>query len=106
MSLTNYFQWMDWLAECDGDSIWSREYCLQRGLPEHLVDALEDGLESGFRSDDQVIYVDDQPVNQYEGIRDVDLALWIGKQCKVDTKKHCQPIRVASLDRASDQRSD
>ncbi len=88
---------LDWLSECDGDSIWSRDYCKQRGLPDYLIDALEDAFESGFEQSDQTIFYDDRPVNQFEGVRDVDLAIWIGKQMKVDVSR----LRSRCFTRAS-----
>lgn len=79
------FKLLDWLSECNGDEIWTREYCNTRGIPDYLIDTLIDGFESGYNDDSQTIYFDDKPVTQFEGIRDVDLAIWIGKQLKVDT---------------------
>jgi hypothetical protein len=72
------------LYECTGDDIWPREYCLQRDVPETWVDELLDGFESGYRSDSQTIYLDKQRVNQFEGIRDVDLACKLGEYLGVN----------------------
>jgi hypothetical protein len=73
------------LSECTGDDLWSIEYCRQRGVPEAWIDELLDGFESNFAVDSRTIYVDDQRVNQYEGIRDVDLACKLGEFLGVDT---------------------
>ena len=75
----------DWLAECTGETIWSREYCQRRGLPVSLIDRLVDATESGFEREDQTVYYEGRLVNQFEGIRDVDLALWIAGQLGVST---------------------
>ncbi len=72
------------LYECTGDDIWPREYCLQRGVPETWIEELLDGFESGCRSDSQTIYLGQQRVNQFEGIRDVDLACKLGEYLGVN----------------------
>jgi hypothetical protein len=68
------------LQECTGDDIWSLEHCRLRGLPEDWIEELSDCFESGFHSDLQTIYVDNQVTNQYQGIRDIDLAQRLGHQ--------------------------
>jgi hypothetical protein len=67
------------LSECDGDHIWSIEHCRERGVPEEWITNLVDGFESGFDFDDQTIYYQEKQVNQFEGIRDYDLALRLAK---------------------------
>ena len=67
------------LSECTGDDIWSIEHCRARGVPEMWIEELADCFESGFRSDAQTIYVERRVVNQYQGIRDIDLALKLGE---------------------------
>lgn len=67
------------LSECTGDDIWSLEHCRLRGVPEAWIEELADCFESGFRSDSQTIYVERRVVNQYQGIRDVDLAMKLGE---------------------------
>ena len=67
------------LSECTGDDIWSVEHCRARGVPEAWIEELADCFESGFRSDAQTIYVGRRVVNQYQGIRDIDLALKLGE---------------------------
>lgn len=66
------------LSECTGDDIWSVQHCQTRGVPAIWLEELQDCFESSFESDDQTIYVQDQATNQYEGIRDVDLAIKLG----------------------------
>jgi hypothetical protein len=72
------------LSECTGDDIWSVEHCRLRGLPEAWIDELIDCFESGFRSDSQTIYLERQAINQYHGIRDVDLAIKLGEYLGVN----------------------
>ena len=67
------------LSECTGDDIWSIEHCRARGVPEAWIEELADCYESGFRSDSQTIYVEQRVVNQYQGIRDIDLAIKLGE---------------------------
>ncbi len=67
------------LSECTGDDIWSVEHCQQRGIPESWIVELQDCFESGFRSDLQTIYLDNRPINQYRGVRDIDLARRLGE---------------------------
>lgn len=75
------------LDECTGDDIWSLQHCRLRGVPESWIDALADGFESGFRSDDQTIYVKNQQTNQYSGVRDVDLVQHLGRCLGVDVDR-------------------
>ncbi len=74
------------LSECTGDDIWSVEHCRLRRIPEDWIEEMADGFESGFDTDLNTIYVGDQVVNQYEGIRDFDLAVRIGEQLGVDVR--------------------
>ncbi len=74
------------LSECTGDELWSIEYCRQRGVPETWIEELLDGFESNFALESRTIYVDNQRVNQYEGIRDVDLACKLGEYLGVQTE--------------------
>lgn len=67
------------LSECTGDDIWSEEHCRLRGVPEAWIEELADCYESGFRSDSQTIYVERRATNQYQGVRDVDLAIKLGE---------------------------
>lgn len=63
------------LSECTGHEIWSIEHCRAAGVPQPWIDELSDAFESGFRSDHETIYVENDRINQYHGVRDVDLAL-------------------------------
>lgn len=72
------------LSECTGDHIWSLDHCLARGLPPSWMDELSDCFESSFERDSETIYVGEQVTNQYQGIRDVDLAIRLGEFLGVD----------------------
>ena len=76
---------LTWLSECDGDGIWPVDYARDRGLPEAWIDQLSDALESSFDRDDQTIYWRGQAVNQFHGIRDVDLARRISDELGLPT---------------------
>jgi len=80
------------LYECTGDDLWPREYCLKRGVPEVWIDELQDGFESSFRTDSQTIYLGQQRVNQFEGVRDVDLACKLGEYLGVDVARILEAI--------------
>ncbi len=80
----NRSQALKLLSECTGDDIWSIEYCRKRQIPEDWISELQDAYESGFDSIDQTIYYRNEVVNQFEGIRDVDLACKIGHLLKVN----------------------
>lgn len=73
------------LAECTGDDIWSLEHCRTRKIPESWIEELSDCYESSFEDDRQTIYVERQRTNQYEGVRDVDLARKLGEYLGVET---------------------
>ncbi|NND96197.1 MAG: hypothetical protein HKN47_02575 [Pirellulaceae bacterium] len=72
------------LTECTGDEIWSVDHCRLRSVPDVWVAELSDAFESGYQTDRQRIYVADQQVNQYHGIRDVDLALKLAESLGLD----------------------
>ncbi len=84
------------LSECTGDDIWSVDHCRERGVPESWIEELADCYESGFRRDDQTIYVENRVVNQYMGLRDVDLAIKLGEYLGVNVA----PLIDASASRA------
>ena len=67
------------LSECTGDDLWSVEHCEQRGIPHQWIEELADCYESGYQRDSQTIYYQERRVNQYHGIRDVDLAIKLGE---------------------------
>jgi hypothetical protein len=75
------------LSECCGDDIWSVEHCRRRGVPELWIEQLADAFESSYRVDSQTIYVDDQPTNQYHGVRDVDLAIRLAQSMGLDVDR-------------------
>ncbi len=74
------------LAECWGDEIWSPDHCRKLGVPDDWIDQLSDAYESGFDRDSQTIYVKNQQTNQYNGVRDVDLACQLGEVLGVDVQ--------------------
>lgn len=72
------------LSECTGDDIWSVSHCRLRGVPEGWIEDLGDCYESGFERASQTIFVRDTVVNQYHGLRDIDLAVKLGEFLGVD----------------------
>ncbi len=72
------------LSECTGDDIWSVEHCRLRGVPEVWIEDLVDCYESGFERSSQTIFVRNEVVNQYHGLRDIDLAIKLGEFLGVD----------------------
>ena len=72
------------LSECTGDDIWSVEHCRLRGVPEAWIEELVDCFESGFERSSQTIFVRNSVVNQYHGLRDIDLAVKLGEFLGVD----------------------
>jgi hypothetical protein len=76
-----------WLSECTGDDIWSIQHCQQRGVPADWVTELRDVYESGFQSPSQMIYFAEKLVNQFEGVRDVDLACRIAAALGMNVAK-------------------
>lgn len=75
------------LAECRGDEIWSPQTCRQKGVPESWIEELADTFESGFQSDRQTIYEDNQVTNQYHGVRDLHLAFKLAEFLGVDASR-------------------
>jgi len=75
------------LSECTGDDIWSIAYCRKRQIPQAWISELQDAYESGFQSNDQTIYYRNEIVNQFEGIRDVDLACKIGQLLNINVAR-------------------
>ena len=75
------------LSECTGDDIWSIEHCQLRGIPPQWIEDLADCFESGYRQASQTIYFQDRMINQYQGIRDVDLAIKLGEFLGVDVEE-------------------
>ena len=74
------------LDECTGDDIWAVELCKQKGIPAVWIEELTDAYESGFNSDRETIYYGERIVNQFEGVRDVDLAIRLAAYLGVDVE--------------------
>ena len=83
--MLNRLKALNLLSECTGDDIWSIEHCQLRGVPSVWIEELADCFESGFQNDSQTIYVEDMLVNQYQGIRGVDLAIRLADYLGIDT---------------------
>ena len=81
----NTFFALELLKECAGDDLWSLEHCRARGIPTAWIEELSDGFESSYQIDSETIYVGDRKVSQYEGIRDIDLAIKLGEYLGVNT---------------------
>lgn len=75
------------LSKCVGNEIWSVQTCRESGVPQEWIDVLADAYESGFKTDNRTIYVGDSVTNQYHGIRDVDLAMRLGRQLGIDVDR-------------------
>lgn len=85
------------LNECTGADIWSLETCRRKGVPEDWIEELADCFESGFKSDQEVIYHHQQRVNQYHGIHDLELARKIAELFNVNTRTIVAPSRSAEV---------
>lgn len=83
------------LDECTGETIWPVDHCRQAGLPEPWIAELSDAFESNPAIDRDTIYLNDSPVNQFHGIRDVDLAIKLGQKLNIDV----EALRAVSLSR-------
>ncbi len=75
------------LAECRGNEIWSEPLCRKKGVPDAWFEELADCFESGFRTDRDTIYLKEEVTNQYQGLRDLDLAHKLADFLGVDTKR-------------------
>jgi hypothetical protein len=75
------------LSQCNGRDIWPVELCHDKGLPESWIDELADCYESGFQTPLQSIYLDDQLVNQFWGVHDLQLARKLGEYLGVDVQR-------------------
>jgi len=89
------------LDECTGDDIWSADYCRQAGVAEIWIEELADAYESGFQFDRDTIYCQDRVVNQYHGVRDVDLAYKLAGYLGVETSR----VTASALGRAAEVRA-
>lgn len=76
------------LEECTGHDLWSVEHCRQRRIPESWIDEMADAYESSFFSERSTIYVEDQRVNQYFGIHDLELAIRLASELGVDVARY------------------
>lgn len=87
------------LDECTGVDIWSADICRQKGIPDAWIDELADAYESGFDRDDDTIYYDEQPVNQYHGVHDLSLARRLAEHLGVDVARAtaAAPTRAAEV---------
>lgn len=74
------------LQLCDGEEIWSQEYCRQQKVPEPWIRDLRNAYESGFADPSQTIFYEGRVVNQFEGILAVDIALRVARVLGVDTE--------------------
>ncbi len=81
------------LSECTGRDIWSVAYCQTKRIPQDWIEELVDCFESGFRTDRQTIYHQDQVVGQFEGVRDVDLARKLSR-CTRNRRRFCDQYSV------------
>ncbi|RPH79557.1 MAG: hypothetical protein EHM77_05790 [Planctomycetaceae bacterium] len=75
------------LEECTGDHVWSVAHCESRGVPAAWIGELADAHESGFRHDSQTLYTDAGVTNQYQGVRDFDLAIRLGRSLGIDVER-------------------
>ncbi len=86
----NRSQALKLLSECTGDDIWSIEYCRKSQIPSEWIDELRDAYESGFQAQKQMIFYRNEIVNQFDGVRDVDLACKIGQLLGADVSRIVQ----------------
>lgn len=63
------------LQLCDGEEIWSVDYCRRQKVPERWIQDLRNAYESGFADNSETIYYGGRIVNQFEGILAVDVAV-------------------------------
>ncbi|MCP4944413.1 MAG: hypothetical protein GY924_20865 [Planctomycetaceae bacterium] len=75
---------------CVGDEIWNEETCHRSGIPPNWINEMSDAIESGYKTDTETIYVDNRATNQYHGVRDLDLAIRLGKVLGVDVERATQ----------------
>jgi hypothetical protein len=75
---------LSWISECTGDTIWPLDHCQRRGVPPDWIERLSDAFESSFDRDSDTIYFDEHRINQFHGLRDVDLAQVIAVQLGLD----------------------
>ncbi len=96
------------LSECRGDEIWPVTLCRKKGVPEPWLEELADCFESGYRTDRETIYYEEHAVNQYHGVRDIDLAYKLADFLGVNTGHATQfalgrSAEVRALKEAADE---
>ncbi|MEZ6118876.1 MAG: hypothetical protein R3C28_20225 [Pirellulaceae bacterium] len=96
------------LDECTGDDLWPVDLCRQKGIPEDWIDELADAYESGFKTDRETIYYQQQPVNQFHGLLDyhiaVRLAEFLGVRTDLILDRHgTRSATVFALKQAADE---
>ncbi len=75
------------LLKCTGDEIWNEQTCRAAGVPEAWIEELIDNYESGFDSDRNTIYEQEQAVNQYRGVLDLHLAYKLAEFIGIDWQR-------------------
>jgi hypothetical protein len=68
---------------CDGDEIWSCDYCRSQRVPEDWIAKLRDVFESDFSDLGSTIFEDGKRVTQYEGVRSVDIAICVAESLAI-----------------------
>lgn len=75
------------LLKCTGDEIWNEQTCREAGVPQAWIEELVDNFESGFNSDRNKIYENEQLVNQYRGVLDLHLAYKLAEFLNIDWQR-------------------
>ena len=96
------------LNQCTGIDIWPLDVCRAQGVPEEWVDELSDCFESGFDHDEETIYHQQNIVNQFHGVHDLQLARRIAAHLGVDVEQASTlawspAAEVRSLKEAADE---
>jgi hypothetical protein len=84
------------LSLCDGEEIWSIAYCRAQGVPDRWVKDLRDAYESGFLDRSQTIVYQGRPINHFEGVLAVDLAVRIAGALGVEVRSILERYRDRS----------
>jgi hypothetical protein len=72
------------LSLCDGDEIWSCEYCRTHRVPEDWIAKLRDIFESDFSDPGSTIYESGNRLAHYEGVRSVDIAVCVAESLGIE----------------------
>ena len=75
------------LLKCTGDEIWDLETCRQAGVPASWIEELADTFESGFDTDRNTIYHQNQMVNHFHGVLDLHLAYKLAEFLGIDWQR-------------------